>query len=281
MREEAASATGLVTLPIGYKDPDGEFHAEMVVKEMTGKEQDLLMARSIEPNMKIMQLLMNCTSRLGSIDAEESPAKLAKALKGLTNADRIWALIEIRCLTYGSDFSFEIKCPECGAKSKRTVDLLSVKRELPEMKGEPVDPRDYPFKMTTSRGTEVEWTYLTWDAEQALGFLARERAADDPAVDRMRATFGLWARLCSLGGHSFERKFITDGSGKPRMSATERDLIQGLGMRERREIQGHIDGIEGAVLDLEIRFSCEEGKCRCKETMPLEVIDAGFFFPEV
>lgn len=281
MREEAASAAGVVRLPVGFKDEDGVFQSEMVVKEMTGKEQDLLLARSIEPNAKIMQLLMNCTERLGSIVAAESPAKLAKALKGLTNADRVWALIEIRCLTYGDDFSFEIKCPECGAKSKRTVDLRSVKPDYPKVKGEAFDPQEFPFEMTTSRGTKVQWTYLTWDAEQALGFLGRERAADDPSIDRMRSTFGLWARLCHLGGHDFNRRFMTDGSGKPRMADTERDLIQGLGMRERREIQGHIDGIEGALLDLEIKFTCEEDKCRAKETLPLEVIDAGFFFPEV
>ena len=76
---------------------------EVHLRPMTGVEQDILTTeRLIKEGKALDMVLSNCLRE--KVDIEE-----------LLVADYMYLLFKLRVLTYGDEYRFEMKCPQCGA----------------------------------------------------------------------------------------------------------------------------------------------------------------------
>ena len=171
MNEQPSAGIDTFALPVSFVGPDGKKHSIMTVKEMTGRDDDLLAAQGVPWSLKIMQIIKNCTSAVGEIDGTDNAA-LTAAIKGLTNHDRLLAMIRIRMLTHGPRYEMTLTCNGCKRDHEMFVDLGEF--VVPWAKsgdGTGPDPAETAavdatgaFIVHLSGGRIVRGAYLTWDA---------------------------------------------------------------------------------------------------------------------
>lgn len=124
------------TLPGGFLDDDGRVHHDVVVRELTGADEEALEAplkssKKTNPYEMIEQTIMRATERVGNItDITEEVARR------LLIGDRDYLVLAIRRATYGDYLEGIVRCPVCGNDSDAVVDLrddkdIAIKR-LPE-----------------------------------------------------------------------------------------------------------------------------------------------------
>lgn len=120
--DEAKSPIGGYELPTGYLDETGALHREVVVKEITGVEEDILASRKLPVYQRMQKILENCTVSIGSFKAEGNPG-WPRIIKSLTVSDRLFLIIKIRTVSIGAPFRFKTLCPACGETSDQVVNL--------------------------------------------------------------------------------------------------------------------------------------------------------------
>jgi len=121
-------STEFVPLPSSGKvyPVDSPLHGKEAVeiKPMTAREEDILMSRSLlKKGTVITELIKSCLV--------EKRVDTSEMLLGDRNA----LMVAVRITGYGPEYTTEMECPECDAKSKYTFNLA----ELPIKKLE-VDP---------------------------------------------------------------------------------------------------------------------------------------------
>lgn len=238
-------------LPCGYIDKDGTLHRTYIVKEMTGREEDLLGGKG--PILDRMnQVIANCLVRLGAIEEKK---ELVLAVPKLTSADRMLLLIALRRISLGDYYDVKVKCQndKCGEDLHFKMDLAKLE----------VVPMPDPYKRaredTLTTGRVIKWHIMTsvdevWLTKRAkkrediatLAQLSRIDAIDDNVLDR-------------------EKKFE---------SAVE--AVKALTFRERTEFRDLYRENEGSV-DTEVEFECKN--CDYEWKSELDVGQQSFFFP--
>ena len=101
---------------------------EVHLRPMTGVEQDILTTeRLIKEGKALDMVLSNCLRE--KVDIEE-----------LLVADYMYLLFKLRVLTYGDEYRFEMKCPQCGAINDVEI-VLNVEEGVREgdIESEPVE----------------------------------------------------------------------------------------------------------------------------------------------
>jgi hypothetical protein len=240
---EAKSATGVFELPCGYLDSEGTLHTEVVVREITGFEEDMLANPKIRPSMKINELISRCTERIGTITDR---GKVAGITKALTVGDRLFLVFAVRRVTIGDVYQFEAKCPHCNTVGDQAVDLGEL-----EVKKMP-DPYKRIFDVTLpNSGIAARFHPMTGVEEEKLEKINRKK------TDSL--SLALLMRLEMLGD-----------------SPPSMPKVKALGMKDRIFLRDEFNKVEGG-LDTEIEFTCDN--CFEEFKQDLDVGQASFFFP--
>lgn len=122
------------------------------IRPMTVEEEMILTtARHVKRGVALDMIFAACLENK-SIDTKE-----------LLSGDRSFLLYNLRCISYGAAYDFEIKCPSCGFKIKDTFNLNNVKtKELLDSDFEPIE-----FKLPISKKT-VKFRYMRGKDEAKL-----------------------------------------------------------------------------------------------------------------
>src|SRR5690606_21187777 len=122
------------TLPVGYVDATGKVHNQIVLREMTGTEDDMMGNEDLTIGERATAVLTACTLKLGDITDRDIIARaisddLQQGLP-LTEQDRLAAMIYLRRTSIGDIYKFERRCPRCGTMAEnRATDLRELRIE--------------------------------------------------------------------------------------------------------------------------------------------------------
>ncbi len=240
--EVPKSANGIFALPCGYLSPDNTIHREVALREMTGREEDLLASRKTDGTKKMNELFVRCIERIGSMTDKQ---QIAAAVPELLLGDRTFLMFAIRRVTLGDEYPFRHRCPSCDKESLYLVDLSEIGvKEMPEPTKRsfdgvlPASKKTYRFHLLTGRDE------------------ARLQGVEDPEA---KMTQAMQMRLDML-------------DEKPVM----RSVLQGLGLLDRNAMRERFDEVDGGV-DTEVELACP--KCEHEYSTDLDISQSGFFFP--
>jgi hypothetical protein len=239
-------------LPCGYLAPDGSLHTEYVVREMGGKEEDLLAARGPWTG-RITQVLLNCTVRIGDIESREA---LGKTSREMTTTDRMLLVLSLRRISLGDKYDMKIACPnrECRKEKSYTVDLSQLEvRAMP-------DRHKRQFVDVMPSGRQVSWHVMMMPDEE---FTERKRKTSED----MSMTLMIAARIDAIDG-----VFVDRGKGFDAAMS----MVQELSMRDRNHLRALFDERE-AYLDDQLEFMCPY--CEYVWKSRLDISQMGFFYP--
>lgn len=183
-----------------------------LVREWTGKEQQLMASEGLNPSQRIERMVAACTHAIGTV---EDRATISKWVHGLTVTDRTLLLLAIRRATLSPQYPYVTKCPNpsCRVEELNEVSLGDF---------EVIHPTDTAWSrvLTLPSGLVVEVHPMTgveegiiskFDPQHAapLNIIARlSRLGDYPVVLREGATFRelrpLVDRVLSWSGRDLE-----------------------------------------------------------------------------
>ena len=240
--EEAKPAVDGFELPCGFIDEDGNLHTSVVVREMTGEEEEILAARNMPNTKKYNKLLARCTTSIGDFEA---PREVSAIIHELPQGDRIYLLFAIRRASLGDEMPFTTKCPACDEESHMTIDLSEM--EITKMPDQMV--RSYETELPS--GKKAMMKVLTGRGEEMIA-KALKRGKDV-------ITVAILARTESI-------------EGSP---VTPADLKK-LGLRDRNHLKDVWEDYEGGV---ETEFDVLCPHCDNEYKADVEVGATGFFNP--
>jgi len=238
---EPKSSKGVYDLPCGFIDEDGVLHGEVVVREITGAEEDILAAPKMPAVKKMNELFARCVERLGTISDKE---KIAAAVPRLLVGDRVFLMFALRRASLGDDYPFKEKCPECEVEGLFNVDLSTMAvRPMSDCK-----KRIHDLKLPS--GKAVRWHALDGAGEAKLQNIAQRADA---------LSLSVLARLDLLDGKP------------PTMEA-----VKILSLNDRNALRDDFEDKEGGV-DTETEMACSS--CGAVFMRDIDVGQKGFFFP--
>ena len=245
--EEPKSSIGVFTLPCGYLVPEtNELITEVEVREITGREEDMLASKQIPNETKMTALIAGCIVRLGTITER---AKLVAIADDLLLGDRVFLLFAIRRVSLGNELSVRETCPECKKKHLYVVDL---EEEL-AIKPMP-DPRTRVYDYVLPTGRTVRFRVSNGRDEQRVARIMKKQRND------------------TLSAMILMRVELLDGE------APTLDKIKALSMRDRHALRTEFNRVEGGV-DTALDFTCPDPECEHEWSKDLDLGTAGFFFP--
>jgi len=248
-------AVGHYELPCGWIAEDGTLHKDIIVREMTGVEEELLAGRG-EPLFRMNKVMANCLQQIGPKDDSSGNVKI---VNDLTVIDRYFLLVALRRSSMGDDYTVESACPQCSVRDKFTVDLSTlgaVEMENPSERihtGTTPSGMDYTFHVMT--GNDEVWLAKAKSKLKGEGML----------------TLNMLCRVDEISGQRVERDV-----NKRREFMQSVAFMGRLGMRDRMSIRNRIQVAEGD-LDMSLEFECKS--CGNPWKASLDVTDPGFFFP--
>lgn len=239
--ETPKSPHGSYELPCGYIDDNGELHTEVHLREMTGREEDILAAPKLSPQRKINQVIINCVESIGSITDKNL---ITQIVPNLPVGDRVFLIISLRRVSLGDEFPVEDKCPACSAKNGYILDLgdLEVKKMADPMK------RVFDVKMPSGKSIRFR---------VGLG-LDEDKLAKVPDSDK--PTMALLSRIELLEGKA------------PTVQA-----VKDLSFRDRQHLRALYEETDGGV-DTSLELVCPA--CAHTFEREMDMSELGFFFPE-
>lgn len=238
--ETPKASNGVFDLPCGYLDNLGVLHTEVHLREMTGREEDLLATPKLGVQKKLGMLLSACMERIGTITDR---GQFSSIISHLPTGDRIFLLLALRRTSLGDEFPVEEVCPECKSKGNYVLDLsdLTVQKMT--------NPMVRVFDGVLPSGRTVR---------HRLGTGADEERASKVSDDEKPSAM-LLARIELLDGKT----------------PTMHD-IRGLSFRDRQGLRSMMEGQDGGV-DTEMDMQCPV--CSHEYKSELDLGQPGFFFP--
>ena len=112
------------TLPKGYVDKEGKLQREVVLREITGADQEAMLSPQLRKNPAKMltALLARVIVRLGDMDKSRIDTHVTA---GLTKRDRDFLIVKLKEIDSGPDMELDVECPDCGRKFKAALDIGS------------------------------------------------------------------------------------------------------------------------------------------------------------
>ena len=246
--EAPSSAIGVFTLPCGYLDPaTNELHSDVMMREITGYEEDMLASDVIPNNAKMDALLSACVQRVGTIT---DPGKISQVVKEMTVGDRSFLIFALRRVTLGNEFPMRVTCtnPRCRKDSVFVVDLSTL--DIIPMK----NPQKRVYDVKTPSGRDVRFKVSTGIDQHRVNKLVSKDKQDAMSLLMLM------------------RVELVDGKA-PALA----DFKQ-LGLRDRQFLRKSFLEVEGGV-DTSIVFECKS--CGHEWKGELDVNTNGFFSPSV
>ena len=239
--ETPKSSQGLFDLPCGYIDTQGVLHSEVHLREMTGREEDLLASTKVSNAKKVNALLAACTERIGGITEK---AVIAQVIPVLPQGDRVFMLIALRRTTLGDEYPVEEVCPECSAKGNYLLDLGTLDVKHLE------DPMKRVFDVALPSGKKARFRLGIGSDEDRM-----MRASEED-----RPSMVMLSRMEMLDG-----KVPTIAE------------IKGLSWRDRQALRSAMEANDAGV-DTTMTLDCPS--CGHTFDREVNMGDSGFFFPD-
>lgn len=240
--------TGTVLLPCGYIDSSGTLHREVDLKEMTGRDEDLLSNPSSKNFVGSMnQVFANCITRIGSLT---EPHEIMAAIPKLRIGDRAFLKIQLRRLSLGDIYQVAIPCPSCGQTPDGgyETNLGALKKNIPK------DAAQTTLTVKTPSGRTVVIRELTGEDEFRFSRLLKDHKDDFMSA---------FMAMCVAS---------VDGKDVDYMSYP----LQSMVSRDRAAVRGAIDKLGGGV-EQHLEFECPKCGHEFEADLPLE--QTSFFFP--
>ena len=238
--ETPKSTQAEYSLPCGYLDSMGTLHQDVRLREMTGREEDLLASNKLSPQRKINALIVNCLEQIGTITDR---TQFASIVPQLPVGDRIFLLLALRRTSLGDEYPVEMECPSCDVESHYVLDLSEL--ETIPMK----DPKKRVFETTLPSGKQVRFRIGLGSDEEAVA----------KVPDEEKPTAMLLSRTELINGKT---PTVFD--------------IKGLSFRDRQALREAFDEHDGGV-DTDMQMTCPA--CGHNFEKPLDLGQQGFFFP--
>jgi hypothetical protein len=110
------------TLPKGHVDRDGTLQREVVLREITGADQEAMLAPQLRQNPAKMltALLARVIVRLGTLDKSRIDTRVTA---DLTKRDRDFLIVKLKEIDSGPEMELDVSCPDCGRKFKAALDI--------------------------------------------------------------------------------------------------------------------------------------------------------------
>jgi len=239
--QDAKESQGVFDLPCGFIDGTGTLHTEVVLREITGNEEDMLTSKKMSGVKKMNELFSRCIERLGSVTEK---GKIAAAVPDLLVGDRVFLMFALRRVTLGDDYPFKDRCPHCDKESLFTVNLGEIApRKMP-------NPKLRIYDGKTSTGKTFKFHPLSGRDEAQISDLG---AMGDGL------SLSIMVRLESLND-----------------TLPTIETIKALSSRERNEMRSTFDEADGGI-DTEVEMECP--KCGDTFRRDIDASQASFFFP--
>ncbi len=218
--------------------PSDVWDGKVTIMEMTTREESLLTKqKKMRDGTAIEKIIQQCT-------AEALP------LDDLLVQDRYFLMLQVRRITYGNDYTFRARCPQCGATFEWEVDLSKIESK-------PLaHSADHVYELTLPRsGRVIRWKHLRGRHEKTL--LQARSSMDDDAL--IPVALGLYC-VGVDGNEQYPHDFF--------------DKLGGMdSMAFRDDINSNQCGP-----DLELEMECRQ----CDMDFTLEMpVSSSFFWPSL
>jgi len=224
------------------------------VRGMKVREERVLSDRKLaKAGSQLEELLTACweaTVEPGPYDFGDRTIDWGSVLQG----DRFFALLNIRALTYGSDYGFAVSCRNCRSRIEWEVELtkLPVRPLSPESRAAFIAGNRFETTLPDA-GKRVWFKLLTGDDERKLPAL--QRAAPDRLLSSVLAY-----RVLEIEG--------VDPKDK-------RAFLEDLTLRDADFLVDEFDRVDCGV-DTTIEVECPD----CREVQDIDLpFDSAFFLP--
>lgn len=267
--------TGEYTLPCGYVDPQGVVHKTVLLRELTGNEEDMMDDDDVGITERMSRTLASCCIKLGTVSDKETIEKaisddLATGLP-ITSTDRIAMMIYLRRTSLGDSYDFSRRCPVCNHMNKnKRLDLRTI--EMTEVPVERASKRRVEITLPRSKRKaimrvltakhEAKLTGLRPQQKdlKSLSILARVEAIEMETPDPEK-----------------EGQLVT--SMTP-LTDPKRGLevIKALNNADRNYMRQVFNAMEADV-DTIVEVSCDNRQCGAEFRFPLDMGQAFFLNP--
>lgn len=180
----------------GYEDGDGVVHREFELREMTGRDEEILRKADANknPSKAIRELLERCIVRIGTYTRANCPGtKWGDIIKRLIVFDQDYALMQLRKISMGREIKVEHTCPNPDCKNKLETIFDIDELEVIEFKGERVSKFELPKGYVDKNG-EV---HKAGTIRLPVG-LDREILTPLAKQNQAKATTSMLTRLCKF-----------------------------------------------------------------------------------
>ena len=245
--------TELVPLPSkGKVYPEGSsLHNQETVeiRPMTAREEDILTSRAlIKKGTVITELIRSCL-----IDKSINPDTLVAG-------DRNAIMTSLRITGYGSEYSADVECPDCGEKSTQEFDLTQLPLKMldtdPVNSGENIFLFELPYTKK-----KVKFKFLDGSDEAQINKL-QERSKKKGMKNSNMVTLRYRFQIQAVGE-------VTDKT-KIQM------FIRNMPAKDSRALRAYIDSIEPGI-EMKNWMECPHCGEESEVRMPL---GASFFWPD-
>ena len=245
LEDQAKSPIGAFKLPNGFVDDDGTLVQDVVVRELTGNEEDILTSGKMAVHHRMQLIMENCVTQLGHYKPHH--IKWSQMIKKLPVADRLFLMLKIRTVSLGAAYSFTIECPSCQSSSHQTVSLddfiISPMKNPLERVWNGVLPRSKkPYVMRVQTGLE------------------EDKVAQAGVDGKDILSTVLLVRLVELDG----------------VSPVTLQMVKQLGLADRNHLRDDMKSHEGDI-DSSVDIKCPH--CMHEFKREIDIGDSGFFFP--
>jgi hypothetical protein len=224
---------------------------EVVMNEIGGNEEDILMNTKMDAGRKFRMVLTRCLTRIGDGDGTyiTDRNKMHGVVDSLTFADYSKMIIHLRMISVddGEKYSFTTNCPGCGNEFHKVVDLTKL----------PITPMIRPMERV-------------YDLDLPNGKRCRCRVM--LGIDEEEMTVATDAGRDQLS--TFIKIRLQEIDGQP-MNMQD---IKNLTLRERNYLRSAFEKKEGGV-ETGVPGSCSG--CNRKFEIDIDITQKDFFFPSV
>lgn len=231
--------------------PDSPLHGQETVeiRAMTAREEDILTSRAlIKKGTVITTLLQSCLV--------DKKIDVTKMLSGDRNA----VMVALRITGYGSEYSSEVDCPNCGARSKQDFDLTSLPIKNIEIQPVEVGTNIFECSLPVTKKT-VRFKFLTGADEEEI-LVVQERKKKAGAVSDNLVTTRLQYSLIAVEGKT-DKNLINS-------------FIRNMPARDSLTLRQFIDKNEPGI-EMKGYMDCPS----CNETSEVKMpLGASFFWPD-
>lgn len=244
------------TLPIGYRDEDGNLHREATLRKMTGREEEVLAEPMYANNggKLVTQLLYNCLLRLGTL-----PNITREVVSNLYSPDRNFLLVKLRTITFGPELQANYTCSSCGTLNYVLEDLDS----LPVKNWE--DGEDVEIEVELEDGYEDKGVVHTHMVFRPPRGEDEEKIADIAKRNIVKGKNALLTRCLKKFGEMETYRFQGLGT----------IIFEELTLKDRRKIDESLEkNMPGIELSREIQC------VGCGKTNRVDIDLENFLYPE-